>query len=423
MKLGDVITKLRLIESAEVLQVEWESSQQSMPEEPHFLAPEFIVDACQAVSLPEEVRQATIAISQRIASNAALQALAWHFHHCLFRCASYLQSDIARWPSLNGGLQHNEGMFYTLVLLSGLPGMRAIYHTHRVPIEIARDTLSQVRFGICDPTAYRKEHGQLGLTPYALQWFRNHLCGELYRLGRLQFKFGSSSYKIRAFQHRTAGTVVVLSEAGVRYLMDGQVASEGRVHDDPCKWTSQLIFTDNEIIGHPILPTGCALQRKVCLPKAEWRQVLASGDPILEIHIPGGSPMTYDLCAKSFRDALKFFPEHFPERPFVAFCCSSWLLDGQLKELLPPTSNIVRFQREVYLFPTLSDDLYLVKTVFGDMPEDLTKVPRDTTLRRALLDRLLAGGHLHARAGSCFLLPDDVARWGSQVYRRQTFPW
>ena len=27
--------------------------------------------------------------------------------------------------------------------------------------------------------------------------------------------------------------------------------------------------------------------------------------------------------------AMEFFPRHFPDRPFVAFCCESWLLDSQ----------------------------------------------------------------------------------------------
>ena len=53
--------------------------------------------------------------------------------------------------------------------------------------------------------------------------------------------------------------------------------------------------------------------------------------------------------------------------------------------------------------------------VFGSVPDDLTAAPRDTTLRRAILDHLLAGGYLSA--GRCFLLSEDL-RWGEQVYRR-----
>ena len=98
------------------------------------------------------------------------------------------------------------------------------------------------------------------------------------------------------------------------------------------------------------------------------------------------------------------------------------LRESQLQELLPPTSNLVRFQKEVYLLPYLTDDLSLFHAIFGGVPEDSTKAPRETTLQRALLDRLDAGEHLHASAGACFLLPEDFD-WGGQVYLRQAFPW
>jgi hypothetical protein len=76
-------------------------------------------------------------------------------------------------------------------------------------------------------------------------------------------------------------------------------------------------------------------------------------------------------------------------------------------------------QREVYLLPGNTSGASTLLRVFGAVPEDLTRAPRDTTLRRAILDHLEAGGHLSS--GKCFLLREDL-RWASQVYRRQVWP-
>ena len=58
--------------------------------------------------------------------------------------------------------------------------------------------------------------------------------------------------------------------------------------------------------------------------------------------------MDFEACGESMRTALAFFPRHFPERlPAVAFVCSTWFFDAQYQQILPATSNIVRFQREL----------------------------------------------------------------------------
>jgi hypothetical protein len=112
---------------------------------------------------------------------------------------------------------------------------------------------------------------------------------------------------------------------------------------------------------------------------------------------------------------LRFFPAHFPELPFVAFACNSWLLDAQLENMLAPSSNLVRFLRQMYLVPVPSDEMEALEWVFDAVPADVARAPRCTTLRRAVLDRVSAGGHLCAGGG--FLLPEDLEAWGWDVYR------
>ena len=116
---------------------------------------------------------------------------------------------------------------------------------------------------------------------------------------------------------------------------------------------------------------------------------------VLSTHIPRSGPLTPDGVDASFRWAQRFFAQHFPDRPADAFVCYSWLLDPELAVALPAASNIARFQRRWTLEsePAVGDDDAIFFTFNRRPPVDLDALPRDTTLQRAILDRLREGGH------------------------------
>jgi len=408
----------------DVLETEWESSQKSLPDDAlPFLSPKSVADACQVLSLPTSAQEEMLAVAGRVSADPRLCALAWNFHHCAFRSATYhWWGLIGRWPpadTLIGLLESDGRTFYLLILISGLPGMQAIYDTRCIPRDVFCDTLIQLKDELAD---LHKRDNVWGLSgPDRVQWYRFILRGELFRLGRLVFQFGLFRFTVRVFRHRTSRAVLAVSEGGVSFLPNGQVNGPGRMQPAG-EWTSEFTVEDYGVTGHPIVPGGRALRRQVDLPATEWQQVLARNDPALYIHFPDGSPLAHELCRKSFELAMEFFPRHFPERPYTCFCCDSWVLNSRLQELLPPTSNLVRFQREVYLLPYETHDEQLVNVILGGVPEDPSKAPRDTALQRALLDGLVAGRNDDARAGACFLLPEDF-NWGQQVYLRQELPW
>lgn len=167
------------------------------------------------------------------------------------------------------------------------------------------------------------------------QWSLLHLRGELYQLGRLQF------------QRTTLGEPI-----------SGSVAEAG-------------------------LPLG-------------------KDSPVLSLHIPDYSgPLSPRACDRSLELAREFFPRHFPQETYAVAACHSWLLDPQLRTYLPADSNIVRFQdrfRLAYVSPE-AGDRDPVRFVFGDPEAPLDKVPRSTTLQRAVVDHLRSGGHWHAGHG------------------------
>ena len=131
--------------------------------------------------------------------------------------------------------------------------------------------------------------------------------------------------------------------------------------------------------------------------KGDGREILA-GTRALNVHIPAGEPLVYEECQKSFEQAVEFFGEKY--RVFV---CESWLLSPHLKEILPKSSNILRFQKlfwvtEVgYAYPQAE------QRIFGEILKDKRQYKEDTTLRRKAKEYVLSGRDLGIGVGFCCL--------------------
>lgn len=363
-----------------------------------FLRPGYVEWACAAVRLPEPIASALIEGAAAIRENGESAGLARRFHRELF-------IDKTARGETNGRLLasgERAGMLAALVYLGGLPQTIAYYEAKRLPEAVLVDTLDDMAIWM---RHYYNERGEWGLGQ--VSWLIRHLSGELFRLGRLQFAFMPYNKPFKAFRHRATGRVAALSEAGVRYRADGKADGTNGVFDPATGWTSELTMEGSTYTGHPVRPDGTAARLPITLSAAEWELVLERGDTVLDVHIPEGAKMSHALCRDSYGQALAFAADYFPERPFRAFVCSSWLLAPQFPLLLPPDSNIVRFRGDYSVTPGKDDERQTLERVFGfgATLADLPGFPRDTSLRRAVYDHLAAGHPIHGASG--FLLKDD----------------
>jgi hypothetical protein len=141
-----------------------------------------------------------------------------------------------------------------------------------------------------------------------------------------------------------------------------------------------------------------------------WRFLPDGAHPsalALDVHIPEtGGPLEPDACAESFARARDFFPRHFPDEHYTLARCDSWLLDPQLEEYLPATSNIIRFQRLFNLVPTDASgneqhDQEVIRFVFSRVAPlpSINDLPQRTTLERAVIQHLRTGRHWQLREG------------------------
>ena len=83
---------------------------------------------------------------------------------------------------------------------------------------------------------------------------------------------------------------------------------------------------------------------------------------------------------------------------------------------MPLHQDIVRFQREFYLYPHAGGPGFLWAFVFTEKYPDPATAPRDTFLRRAVLDWLGEGKRLFDLPGVMLHPPET---WGSQADMRR----
>ncbi len=398
------------------LAFDWEDSDASFPEPyPGWLEDADVLAARRFVGLAERFDEPLVRAARAARRSPILARLAWHAAHLAFECPDYDLSKVRCWPDLGRFLGETAPLFYLLVAFQALPPMRRAHARRGIPESVTRATCTHF---LESTDLYALTHGgRLGVRPAMLGWLRHHVRGELCCLGRLEYMVKPFEGALRVFRHRERGLVVALAAGG----MSVDACGLGPVPPPPGGrsevWTTVEPACAGGFCGHPITPEGFVLRVQVRLDADLWAPVLGPGDPVLETHIPPGGGMTPARCAESMRQALAFFPRHFPESPFTGFACYSWVLNPELADFYSPESNMVLWQRELYLFPVRSNGRAGLQFIFGREDVDPATAPRDTSLRRALLDRLAAG--LPLRAGGMFCLPEELAEYGRQPYRRR----
>jgi hypothetical protein len=313
-------------------------------------------------------------------------------------------------PAVTGQLgEANATLFYLLVYMAALPHAAREYRRLGISREILYDTLYDITIWLNN--AY-DVHGVWSF--YQLPWITRHLECKLFRLGRLQFALEPFEGHIMAFRHRSSGRVLLLGDPTTPLRADGYAeGAGGKAPVDDERWFAVFEATPAGWRGNRIAPQGYTLREEVFLLRSEWEPVLKHGDTILDMHIPRGEKMTLESCHDSLSRAFTFFSEHWSERPFKGAYCHTWFFTPQLQQMLPPESNLVRFQREFYLYPFPGGPSFLWDYVFGAKFTDPATAPRDTFLRQATLDWLADGKELFDLPGVMLHHPDQ---WGTQPY-------
>jgi len=406
MKLAEVLEQVQESDPQGEVALYWDDSMACMPDSLPFLEPDQIAENLEWGGLGTTHQAALEESAQHIAGTPALKALAWHAYRRLYDREDRV--DFNLWPVLDDAMNDSSGCFYLLIGMAMVPRTRAVHTSLGVPDAVTRETCLQVA---CFADNFsRGRHGRLGLFRGQLFWMRNYTQGRLFRLGRFEYRLQPMEPFVHVFRHREQGFTVALSGDGRCYDAAGYAAQTGAAGS----WQAAFTLSDDTARGFPIHPAGHALRREVTLPRSEWDYVVKPGDYMLDTHIPSGGQMTPEKCLDTMRRGVEFFRRFFPDKPFRSFWCHSWIFGPQLEKVLPETANLVKYMREVYLYPVYSEDGGLWFIFFQDKFDPAT-APRENTLQIAVAQYLENGGEW--REGGMIALADDLDRFGHQVYR------
>ncbi len=382
---------------------EWAESQVSYPgDDLFFLQSSFITEAGLKSGLKPDALEVLIAVTRELSECPGLSRILWHAYYLLFKKKEVSLDSILPFLNIQGLREENLWVLKVLILFSGYPQLISFYQEKRIPDRVLQDTLKDISIWMED---HKAKTGKWGFKQ--LGWLMNHFRGNLFRLGRLQFMPHLFEGDIQVYQNINTKELKVFSVSGIRYRSDGLVDGTNDIYEEQGGWTASSEETKPWFQGIPIDSDGKAVNRLEKISLADFKLVLKKGSPVLEVHIPAGQPLNHETCLKSYTDALVFFNQFFPEIPVDGFCCTSWLLDNQLKSILPDKSNILSFQGDYIQYPYKGDDFQTFERVFGEKPLDLRLAPRKTPLQAAIIDYCLQGNSM--RMGAGFIMKDWIS--------------
>lgn len=261
-----------------------------------------------------------------------------------------------------------------------------------LPADVITDSVQQ--FEVC-VFLQQERTGVLGMGKRYFDHMQGYLDGKMLNVGRLRFE-RKKNKEVYLLQRKKDGKRVL-------FLANGVMNADGLYADTPpvLGRAFDAFFREDRtaFTGTPVNERGRVLATPVTLSKSEYEVVLAPGDAILGVHIPAWGAFNREICAESYARAREIFSRLYPDERYRAFHCHSWMLAPELGGMLKPTSNLLAFQEPYLRYPahTKGEDVFVF--VFGKRPADLKDLPEDTSLRRMLKERYLAGGYLYEYCG------------------------
>lgn len=228
---------------------------------------------------------------------------------------------------------------------------------------------------------------------------RNHIM----RLGRLKFDMPDLYMeKVRVYENET-GEQIILAD-GIQVHRSGRVLGSVGHTDTDGSFLAEITETEDTVTGYPAI-REFVQNTPVTLSKSQWTLRLCAQDPVIRMHIPRDESFDPEIVERSYAQAREIFARHFPDYPYKAFFCNSWLMSQELPSILKPTSNILAFQNKFTIVPSISVGRAVFSFVFlreAQIPDSLDDLPQNTSLERSIVQVYRQGGYIHEGSGFFF---------------------
>lgn len=223
-------------------------------------------------------------------------------------------------------------------------------------------------------------------------------------IGRLRFEIHKNSDRpMRMFQNE-AGALCLLAD-GAMIHKSGHILGSFSCEDEEGAYPADFVETEDAYEGYTVdADTRLYIKERVRLLKSEWKQVFATGDTVVKVHIPYGGKMTKEMCEDAYAKARDIFTRCYPEHNFAGFQIGCWMLSPVLLDILSPESNIIAFQKNYTVYPIQNNAMDAFLYVYGidsGKASDvvLADLPEDNSMRRGIKKKALEGKYIHQFGG------------------------
>jgi hypothetical protein len=371
------------------------------PDEDHLIDRDFLEDVFKRFSVTEDKKQL---ILDGVASIEGDDIL-FHFSSFLVwdMCSARNRCDTDNYKNMTPScLPENKELYSFLLLLACVVpsikmlierGVLAEYYQN-IPYQPMKNQFQKLL-----------DSGDMRVSDFP--WDMNFYTCSIFHMDRfyvIPYKFEDA---FTMFRNRCTGKVIALRHAGEEFRRDGQVNGINKVYDEKGKFTSIWEEESGIITANPINPMGFVEIDTLSIDQKEWDIALSKGDTLLALHVPSGPGYNPERLKNSMELALAFYHNYFPELKIKGFWSESWLYDPRLSLILDnETSNIVKVQRQFYLYPINEGDDMLRYEAFGDWKAEPEKIEPKTSLQKAAAAYMRTGARFNTM--SMIVLKEDV---------------
>lgn len=326
-------------------------------------------------------------------------------------CSSRNRCDVDNYKNLTPACMAAYGELYSmLLLLACVEPAKNLLRKRGVPAEYYEDIPYRPM-----ENQFKKLIEQGDVTVSDFPWDMNFYTCSIFLMDRFLFipcKFEDSIIMYRNDQNQK---VVALRQEGEEFRRDGQLNGINKVFDETGRFTTEWVEDKGFVTANPISPMGFVKKEKLTLDKVHWKVALKPGDILLALHVPAGPGYTPQRLKKSMELAVEFYDKYFPELKIRGFWSESWLYDSRLSLILKEEqSNIIKVQRQFYLYPIKEGDGMLRYELFGDWKADPSQIELKTSLQKAAFDYMNTGRRFNTL--SMVVLREDIDKVGSNTY-------
>lgn len=251
----------------------------------------------------------------------------------------------------------------------------------------------------CGVNSYMRLHG--GQAGYRLLgWAQHYINGKMFIIGRLEVEFDCAFKGMASVYKGPNGERIALAH-GIVLHKSGFALGSKHYEDALGSWQPFIQETSDSVTGHPYRENGAVSREKVVLQKKDWRLVLTNGDPVISLHIPDrpGEPLTPAVMDSTLEEIRAFAADI--GYTYKGFICHSWLMDPQLKALVGPESNMVKFSDRFSKLTARSAGESVFTFVYKcpDMTFEIGELPERTRLERGIKEHYLCGKAIYETIG------------------------